>query len=490
MISFEVKNNVWPFEHSYLEVSKNLFFHQKPERCANPCLRLWNTPLASELGIPSPENNKEEYAACFSGNEIPEGAVPVAHAYAGHQFGHFTMLGDGRAIVLGEWLSPENKRFDLQLKGSGRTPFSRQGDGRATLHSVLREFLISEAMHYLGIPTTRSLAVTTTGEKVYRDNVHDGAVLTRISQSHIRIGTFEYIRHFLSQKELISFTHYVIQRHYPELTEIEQPVLGLIKSVVQRQIALITEWMRVGFIHGVMNTDNMSITGETIDYGPCAFLNGYAPHTAFSSIDRTGRYSFSNQPKALQWNLAVFADTLITLIHPDIKKAEALALEVIDQIPGQYEKAWRQMMVKKLGLTYYGTEEEHLTDDLLHRMEKHRADYTNTFGALKDQRLSKKVFGQNNDFAEWFGMWEKRARREPDGMQAVHRRLSEANPSIIPRNHLVEEALDSAANNYDFSLFHSLHKRLKHPYATKINEEELQSVPDGFDQSYQTFCGT
>ena len=325
-------SQTWNFQNSYIELPAKLYKKHLPISVKNPQIIYFNSGLAKELGLEIISKNEATAAEYFSGNKIPEGAAPIAQAYAGHQFGHFTMLGDGRAILLGEQITPKNVRYDIQLKGSGRTPYSRQGDGNATLSSILREYIISESMHHLGIPTTRSLAVTQTGEKVYREQVNNGGVLTRIASSHIRVGTFEYVKHFCSKENLEVFTKYVIDRHYPKISDADNPALELLELVMLKQIDLIVNWMRVGFIHGVMNTDNMSIAGETMDYGPCAFMNTYNPKTVFSSIDKNGRYSFGNQSAIAHWNLAVFANTLLPIISDNKERAIHLAEEKLNKL--------------------------------------------------------------------------------------------------------------------------------------------------------------
>ena len=341
----------WNFNNSYIKLLDRLFSKQLPATVPTPRMVYFNDELADTLDLDFSAVSENDKAQLFSGNILPTGAAPIAQAYAGHQFGHFTMLGDGRAILLGEHLTPNNKLFDIQLKGAGQTAYSRRGDGKATLRSMLREFLISEAMHHLGIPTSRSLAVVNTGEKVYREEVHEGAVLTRVMSSHIRVGTFEYISNFLDVATLQEFTNYVIKRHYPELAENANPPLALLKAVMNKQIDLVINWLKVGFIHGVMNTDNMSIAGETFDYGPCAFMNNYHPDTDFSSIDVQGRYAFGKQPGIVQWNLVCLAETLIPLIDKDADKAVKMAQKVINSFPAIYQEKWWQMNGLKLGLT-------------------------------------------------------------------------------------------------------------------------------------------
>lgn len=478
----------WNFENTYKTLPDKLFSKQLPIPVKNPQKVMFNKSLAKELGL-SWLSEKETFITDFlSGNKIPEGANPLAQAYAGHQFGHFTMLGDGRAILLGEQITPDHKRYDIQLKGSGQTPYSRRGDGRATLSSMLREYLISEAMHHLGIPTSRSLAVVQTGEKVYRNPVQNGAVLTRVASSHIRVGTFEYVKYFGTKEDLQVFTKYVINRHYPEAANTNNPALELLKVVMQKQIDLLVQWMRVGFIHGVMNTDNMSIAGETIDYGPCAFMNTYNPKTVFSSIDTTGRYAFGNQPKIAHWNLAVFAGSLLPLISEDQEEAMQLARAIIDTFPAIFAMRWRQMMFKKLGIQKPIESDKALLDDLLQLMQIHQADYTNTFLALQSDQITEIALYQSDEFKHWLGRWEKRIAKEGHKKQVIAIMRSQ-NPVVIPRNHLVESALENAVKG-DITPFHELLENLSRPYQLPSTPRDFQTVPAGFDACYQTFCGT
>ena len=376
----QIKNNsqTWNFQNSYIELPTKLYKKQLPVSVNNPQIIYFNNGLAKELGLEFLSEEKVVAAEYLSGNKIPKGAATISQAYAGHQFGHFTMLGDGRAVLLGEQINKNNQRYDIQLKGSGQTPYSRNGDGRATLSSMLREYIISESMHHLGIPTTRSLAVVQTGEKVYREKVNDGAVLTRIASSHIRVGTFEYVINFCSKEDLEIFAKYVIDRHYPAISDADNPILELLKVVMHKQIDLIVHWIRVGFIHGVMNTDNMSISGETMDYGPCAFMNSYNPKTVFSSIDINGRYAFGNQSTIAHWNLTVFAGTLLPLISDNKEKAIQLATDILNKFSEEYSKKWHQMMYEKLGITKPLKDDKVLVDTLLQLMEESKADYTNT----------------------------------------------------------------------------------------------------------------
>ena len=377
----------WCFNNSYAQLPDYFYAQLRPVSVRAPQAVLLNYALAKSLGLDLHALSAEEAAALFSGNTLPDGALPIAQAYAGHQFGHFNMLGDGRAILLGEHLTPDGRRVDIQLKGSGQTPFSRRGDGRAALAPMLREYIISEAMHTLGIPSTRSLAVVTTGEQVWRETMLPGAILTRVAASHIRVGTFEYAAGHGGKEAVQILANYTIQRHYPELQNSENPYFALLNRVIERQAALVAQWLMVGFIHGVMNTDNTSISSETIDYGPCAFMDAYNPDTVFSSIDQNGRYRYRHQPMMMQWNLARFAETVLPLFDPSQEQAVAMAEESIRAFPGIYQTHWIDGMRKKLGLFTAEDGDDVLITDLLDWMTQHQTDYTNTFRALTEQVL-------------------------------------------------------------------------------------------------------
>ena len=369
----------WQFNHSYTKLPKDFFVEQLPVKVSNPKLILLNEPLLKSLGLDKEGLSREAWGNIFSGNELPEKAHPIAEAYAGHQFGHFAILGDGRAVLLGEHVSPDGDHFDIQFKGTGQTPYSRRGDGRAALGPMLREFIISEAMFALKIPTTRSLAVVTTGESVMRDEVLPGAILTRVAKSHIRVGTFQFASTLNDTNKLKALADYTIDRHYPECKAKDNPYLAFLNAVIERQALLLSQWMHVGFIHGVMNTDNMSISGETIDYGPCAFMDRYHPETVFSSIDRHGRYAYANQPPIAQWNLARFAETLIPLIDHNTDKSIELASQSVNNFSDQFQRAWLRGMQQKLGLFNEGANNIELINELLVLMQKNRDDYTLTF---------------------------------------------------------------------------------------------------------------
>ena len=398
----------WHFDNTYSRLSKNFKEEIKPIPVKDPELVIFNENLAKELDLNFSNIPKKELAKIFSGNVLPEGSSTIAQAYAGHQFGHFTMLGDGRAVLLGEHLTNINERFDIQFKGSGRTSFSRSGDGRAALGPMLREYIISEAINALNIPSTRSLAVISTGEKVIRENLLPGAILTRIASSHIRVGTFQYIAAKQNIDDLKTLVDYTIDRHYPEIKSSENKALDLLNLVMEKQCQLVVNWMRVGFIHGVMNTDNMAISGETIDYGPCAFMDYYDPKTVFSSIDRFGRYSYSNQPPITKWNLARFAECLIPLINENEDTAIKMASEIIDNFQNIYEEKWLNMMRDKLGFFGEDKKDKKIINDLLDWMEKNKADYTNTFLYLMNMNSVNDEVYKDQKFLNWFKNWENR----------------------------------------------------------------------------------
>jgi uncharacterized protein YdiU (UPF0061 family) len=477
------------FDNTYATLPAALFRRQAPTPVRAPQLVVFNTALACELGFGPAVRPSDEWAPILSGNILPEGAEPLAQAYAGHQFGHFTMLGDGRAILLGELLAPGGSRYDLQLKGSGRTPFSRRGDGRATLPSMLREYLVSEAMHHLGIPTTRSLAVVRTGEPVYRERTHDGAVLARVASSHLRVGTFEYARGFGSVDDLQALADHAITRHYPALADAEDRAFRLFEAVMERQLDLVVHWMRVGFIHGVMNTDNMSVSGETIDYGPCAFMNAYRPDTVFSSIDTQGRYAFANQPRIAQWNLAVLAGALLPLM-PGPEEASVQRLEaVLNAFPDRYLGRWLAMMGRKLGLASWRPEDRPIVDGLLAWMAGAKSDWTDTFLAFEADDPAAILFGVGQAPPDWFRAWRERMDGQPGGRAAALALMARENPARIPRNHLVEQAL-GAAEQGDPTPFLACVDRLARPYDRTPGRPDTDRVPEGFDHGYRTFCGT
>ena len=485
------------FRHTYSALPSRFYARVNPTPVPDPSLVVFNTRLAADLGL-DPRILEPEAPSIFSGNRLPEDADPIAMAYAGHQFGVFVpSLGDGRAILLGELQGRDGMLRDVQLKGAGRTPFSRSGDGRAVVGPMLREYLISEAMHALGVPTTRSLAVVATGEKVFRDGgALPGAVLARVAASHVRVGTFQYFTARGDQDAVRALLDYVITRHYPAAREAEVPALAVLKEVMQRQVALITDWMLLGFIHGVMNTDNMAISGETIDYGPCAFMDSYDPKTVFSSIDHNGRYAYANQPLIAQWNLARFAETLLFLIDPNPEKGVRLATEVLESFIPQFEARFLAGMRRKIGLSSAGEGDADLVRRLLTLMRHSQADFTLTFRRLalvaensgEESRL-RELFEQSSDLGGWLQDWEERLTTDPQTVGERVARMRAASPAFIPRNHRVQAAL-GAADAGDYSHFRRLLEILQRPYDDQPEVREYTEPPHPSERVLQTFCGT
>ena len=482
-------NNIdWNFDNSYSKLPDSFKENIKPVKVKKPELVLLNEDLAKELDLNFSNLEKDKLSALFAGNILPQDSNSIAQAYAGHQFGHFTMLGDGRAVLIGEHLSKNKNRHDIQFKGSGKTAFSRNGDGRAAIGPMLREYIISEAMYHLGIPTTRSLAVVKTGENIIRETKLKGAILTRIASSHIRVGTFQYISARNKKDELKLLFDYVINRHYPDVKESKNKAIALLKIVLNRQVNLVTNWMRVGFIHGVMNTDNMSISGETIDYGPCAFMDIYDPKTVFSSIDKMGRYAYCNQPIITKWNLSRFAECLIPLINKDQNKAIEIATEVINSFEKIYEEKWLHMMRDKLGLFDNEKKDKSLILDLLTWMHQNNVDYTNTFCHLMDNEIKKDLKYDDEDFINWKKRWKNRLKTKNIIPEKSIRLMRNTNPIVIPRNHKVEEALKSAEES-DLKPINEILKVLRKPY-TKQEDILNYQIPKLTKEKYQTFCGT
>lgn len=477
----------WKLENTYCLLDNAFYSKVAPTPVREPKLILFNEPLARKLGLNPETLNSEQGARFFSGNEIPPGAQPIAQAYAGHQFGHFTRLGDGRAILLGEQIAPDSHRWDIQLKGSGPTPHSRRGDGRAALGPMLREYLISEAMAALRIPTTRSLAITTTGEPVFRERVLPGAVLTRIASSHIRVGTFEFASRsprFHGSFAIKQLADYAIQRHDPECANQPHPYANFLEKVIDRQARLIAQWMLIGFIHGVMNTDNMLISGETIDYGPCAFMDRYDPATVFSSIDHQGRYSYGHQPAIAHWNLTRLAETLLPLLSPNQEEAIEIAKECLENFSLSFSQYWSQGMQKKLGLREVDST---LTEDLLNLMKKYQLDFTLTFRALTLGQCPEPVQGvSHSEFETEFTRWKQRW----DSQRESYELMRQNNPNIIPRNHRVEEALDAWVENQDPAPFHRLLEAVRRPFEDLSEHRHyLDPAPENAEP-FKTFCGT
>ena len=445
-------------------------------------LQWLNRPLTQQLGLDTDQLASPAGLQLLAACRAAPGQQPIAQAYAGHQFGHFAILGDGRALLLGEHQTPGGRLVDIQLKGSGQTPFSRRGDGLAALGPMLREALISEAMHALGVPTTRSLAVVSTDEIVYRDRPLPGAVLTRVAASHIRVGTFQYAA-MQGNNTLKALADYTIARHDPDLQSTPNPYLGLLNRVIERQARLIAQWMLLGFVHGVMNTDNVSIAGETIDYGPCAFMDAYDPATVFSSIDQQGRYAYGNQPAIGHWNLCRFAESLLPLIDTDETKAIERAQEAINTYATQYEAAWRQGMANKLGFAERTPDIDALAGDFLQILQTNGADYTNSFRTLMQQDLN------DESFLPWLERWRNLIEQQPGGMPTALEGMGKANPVIIPRNHLVQAALD-AAEQGDTEPFDVLLAVLKTPYNPKHEATRYAMPPPPDTSPYVTYCGT
>ncbi|AJY73467.1 protein adenylyltransferase SelO [Paenibacillus beijingensis] len=480
----------WNFDNSYARLPESFFTKQNPTPVREPKLAVLNDSLARALGLNVQALRSNDGVAALAGNRIPEGALPLAQAYAGHQFGHFTMLGDGRALLLGEQITPLGARVDIQLKGSGITPYSRRGDGRAALGPMLREYIISEAMHALGIPTTRSLAVVTTGESVFRETELPGAILTRVAASHLRVGTFQYAASWGTEENLRALTDYTLQRHFPEIDADENRYLVLLQEVIKRQAKLIAKWQLVGFIHGVMNTDNMALSGETIDYGPCAFMDAYDPATVFSSIDVHGRYAYGNQPHIAAWNLARFAEALLPLLHDSEEQAIKLAEDAISDFSELYHRHWLGGMRAKLGIFNEEQEDESLIKGLLTMMQKYGADYTNTFRALTfDQPKDSDLFDAK-EFASWHEQWQARRGRQQEPEAASQQLMQSSNPAVIPRNHRVEDALEAAVEQGDYSVMERLLVALSSPFAHSPEQAEYATLPEPATRPYRTFCGT
>ncbi|MEK3915610.1 YdiU family protein [Paenibacillus sp. FSL H7-0331] len=484
------KETGWNFDNSYARLPNSLHTRINPTPARSPKLIILNNPLATSMGLNVQALQSNEGVAVLAGNQIPDGALPLAQAYAGHQFGYFNMLGDGRAVLLGEQITPSGERLDIQLKGSGRTPYSRGGDGRAALGPMLREYIISEAMHALGIATTRSLAVVTTGETINREIGFPGAILTRVAASHLRVGTFQYAARWGNDEDLRALADYTLQRHFPEVDAAENRYLSLLQEVIKRQAVLIANWQLVGFIHGVMNTDNMAISGETIDYGPCAFMDAYDPATVFSSIDSNSRYAYGNQPHIAAWNLARLAECLLPLLHVNEEQAVKLAEDAISNFGELYHRNWLKGMRAKLGMFNEEPEDASLIEDLLVMMQKYNADYTNTFRALTMDHHEDTVLFGTEDFAQWHELWQARLSRQQESQASSHQLMRNSNPAIIPRNHRVEEALEAAEQQGDYSVMERLLDVLSSPYAHSPEQADYSTLPEPSNRPYRTYCGT
>ena len=486
-----MKNNVslsdsgWNLQSNYTQISDKLFSELKPDKVTNPRTVIVNNELAKMLGLNLKGISEKDLSNLFSGNQLPNGAKPFAQAYAGHQFGQFTILGDGRAHIVGEQVTPEGEIFDIQYKGSGRTPYSRGGDGKAALGPMLREYLISEAMHHLGIPTTRSLAVVETGEKVYREVPLKGSILTRVASSHIRIGTFQFLAAHKDYEGMQALLDFSIKRHFRNLKFTKNVTVEFIQAVMQKQIKLIVDWMRVGFIHGVMNTDNSTISGETIDYGPCAFMDSYDAKTVFSSIDTQGRYSFANQPSIIHWNLVRLAECLLPLIDKNEKKSIEIAQNTLNDFSSLFKDEWLQMMRKKIGIEDQSDEDEELINNLVKWMQSKNPDFTNTFCNLMNYEHANDEVFEDNDFDTWKKNWKKRVKSKE-----YLKTMININPVLIPRNYLVEEALNEAETNNKLDKFNDLNRAISSPYQLKNVHIKYLMTPSKTNIPYKTFCGT
>jgi uncharacterized protein YdiU (UPF0061 family) len=486
------------FSNSYARLPEHFFARLSPTPVANANLIKFNVSLAAELGVDTRGLEPDALAAIFAGNVIPSGAEPIATAYAGHQFGNFVpRLGDGRAILLGEVVDRNGERRDIQLKGAGPTPFSRRGDGRASLGPVLREYLVSESMHALGIPTTRALAAVSTGEPVFRDRQLPGAVLTRVASSHIRIGSFQYFAARGDMEAVERLSGYVIDRHFPEARDAERPSLALLQIVVERQALLVARWMHVGFIHGVMNTDNTALSGETIDFGPCAFMDSYDPATTFSAIDESGRYAYGNQPSIAQWNLARFAETLVPLLDTNPELAVELANEAISAFTSRFQEHWLAGVRNKLGLFSNEEGDLELAHALFRAMHENTADFTLTFRRLCDAAADENadanvraLFANPAAYDSWVARWRSRLAAERLEPAARAQAMKTLNPAFIPRNHRVEQALDAAIEYGDFSPFAELLTVLSRPYEDQATFGDYANPPPADERVFRTFCGT
>ncbi len=487
-----------PFDNSYIRLSGDFYTKTRPTPVKNPGLIAFNQSLADALALDIGAD-EQGLVEVFSGNTIPQGAQPIAMAYAGHQFGGFShQLGDGRAILLGEVTGRDGKRYDIQLKGSGPTPWSRSGDGRSALGPVLREYLVSEAMAKLGVPTTRALAAVTTGEEVARNTLVPGGILTRVASGFVRVGTFEFFSARQNINAIRQLADYEINRHYPEAKDTDNPYAAFLSGVVERQAKLIARWMGLGFIHGVMNTDNMSIAGETIDYGPCAFMDEFAHHRVYSSIDRNGRYAYKQQPQIGQWNLIRLAESLVPLLADETQQAVAIAQDILNAYQAQYQTCWLSEMREKLGLYEVQDDDQGLIEALLDCMEQNSADFTLTFYYLsllenktgKADDALRELFKQPELIDAWVVKWRERLTKEMLDESQRQARMKQTNPVYIPRNHQIEAAIRAAEDHNDFSVFNDLHEVLQNPYTYQQGKEHYMLPPLPDQVVHQTFCGT
>jgi uncharacterized protein YdiU (UPF0061 family) len=484
-----MKNFGFSFDTTYTTLPKKFFSESEISKVPDPKTVIFNKELADNMGLDFSGCSDLDKANLFSGNQLPPGATPFSQAYAGHQFGYFTMLGDGRAHLWGEHIIPSGTRLDIQFKGSGRTAYSRNGDGKAALGPMLREYIISESLFNLGISTTRSLAVVSTGEPIMREMVLPGAILTRVASSHIRVGTFEFAAAQSDKNVIKSLIEYTINRHYPSLINKDNKELSLIRLVMEKQVDLIVHWMRVGFIHGVMNTDNMTISGETIDYGPCAFMDTYDPNKVFSSIDHGRRYAYDNQPKVAQWNLARLAESILLGIESNIEKVLPVAEGIINEFSMVYKKKWLAMMGSKLGLFFLRKDDEKLIYELLDWMEKENADFTKTFRDLSNATYPHSKIYDDNQFRQWFDRWQNRLKYNDRALQSAISLMKSVNPNIIPRNHIVDQVLKSADSG-DFKPLSDLLIAIKEPYKERTSISKYENLPKPNEQVLHTYCGT
>ena len=484
-----MKNFGFSFDTTYTTLPKQFFSESEISKVPDPKTVIFNKELADNMGLDFSGCSDLDKANLFSGNQLPLGATPFSQAYAGHQFGYFTMLGDGRAHLWGEHIIPSGTRLDIQFKGSGRTAYSRNGDGKAALGPMLREYIISESLFNLGISTTRSLAVVSTGEPIMREMVLPGAILTRVASSHIRVGTFEFAAAQSDKNVIKSLIEYTINRHYPSLINKDNKELSLIRLVMEKQVDLIVHWMRVGFIHGVMNTDNMTISGETIDYGPCAFMDTYDPNKVFSSIDHGRRYAYDNQPKVAQWNLARLAESILLGIESNIEKVLPVAEGIINEFSVVYKKKWLAMMGSKLGLFFLRKGDEKLIYELLDWMEKNNADFTKTFRDLSNATYPHSKIYDDNQFRQWFDRWQNRLKYNDRALQSAISLMKSVNPNIIPRNHIVDQVLKSADSG-DFKPLSDLLIAIKEPYKERTSISKYENLPKPNEQILHTYCGT
>ncbi len=488
--------NPFNVQHSLAKLGSPFAVACTPSAASAPQWLAFNTQLAAQLNLPEKYWQTEQGLAIFSGNTVPEWAQPVAHAYAGHQFGQFVpQLGDGRALLLAEVRDSSGNLMDIQLKGAGQTPFSRRGDGRAPLGPVLREYLVSEAMHALGVPTTRALAAVLTGDWVQRETAEPGAVFTRVAASHIRIGSFQYVATHGDHAQLQHFADYVIARHYPDCTTAENPYLALLTAVVTAQAKLIAKWMSLGFIHGVMNTDNMSIAGETIDYGPCAFMDSFNPAQVFSFIDRQGRYAWGNQPRIASWNLARLAECLLPLINPESELAVSQATAALTDFNALNEAEFLRLMANKMGLLQATAADEPLIRDYLNLMSANYADFTLAFRLLSQSLADANtgaatLFADQQGWHNWALRWQQRINEQGIALNEVQQQMDATNPALIPRNHQIAAAIEQATNAGDLSLFNRLHNALSTPFSLDESNTDFALAPTPQQCISNTFCGT